>query len=297
MRWGLIGTGPWAESVHAPSLAAHPTADLVAVWGRTAEKAAALAEAHDVESVAVLDELLERVDAVSLAVAPDAQLEIARRAAAHGVHVLFEKPVSTDAAAVQRFADGLPDGIRTVVFLTRLFEPSRAAWLRERLGTTYSHAHVEWISAALAPGGRYADSTWRYGAGAIPDIMPHVLSQVVPLLGEVVGTDVSLWAERDGLLIGLRHPNGATTHVRLTLSASPDEKQEWIRFDAVDGSVTTPADALDFVAAHSVAVSAIEDGVDLALDPLLSQADLRSAIPTASVLGDLMSEARRVLGG
>ena len=187
MRWGLIGTGPWARTVHAPSLHAHPDAEFVAVWGRDGRKAADLAAEHGVRAVDGIDDLLDQVDAVSFAIAPSAQAPLARAAVERGRHVLLEKPVSTDPAVVADLADRVPDDVRAAVFLTRLFEPSRAAWLRGAMGGGYTEAHVEWVSSALTPGSAYADSAWRHGAdGAIWDLMPHVLSQVVAVLGDVV---------------------------------------------------------------------------------------------------------------
>ncbi|OEV24353.1 oxidoreductase, partial [Streptomyces nanshensis] len=44
MKFGLLGTGPWAERTHGPALAAHEEVELVGVWGRRAEPARALAE-------------------------------------------------------------------------------------------------------------------------------------------------------------------------------------------------------------------------------------------------------------
>ncbi len=43
MRFGLVGTGYWADSTHAPALATTPGARLASVWGRNADAAAALA--------------------------------------------------------------------------------------------------------------------------------------------------------------------------------------------------------------------------------------------------------------
>ncbi|MGW0583280.1 gfo/Idh/MocA family oxidoreductase, partial [Streptomyces sp. NPDC002920] len=37
MRIGLLGTGPWAQMVYAPVLAAHEDVDFVGVWGRRPE--------------------------------------------------------------------------------------------------------------------------------------------------------------------------------------------------------------------------------------------------------------------
>jgi predicted dehydrogenase len=46
MRFGLVGTGYWAESTHAPALATTPGARLASVWGRDPDAAAALAARH-----------------------------------------------------------------------------------------------------------------------------------------------------------------------------------------------------------------------------------------------------------
>ena len=43
MRFGVLGTGFWAEKVHAAALASHPSAELVGVWGRDLAKAKAVA--------------------------------------------------------------------------------------------------------------------------------------------------------------------------------------------------------------------------------------------------------------
>ena len=38
LRFGVVGTGYWAQEAHATALAAHPDAELVAVWGRDPAK-------------------------------------------------------------------------------------------------------------------------------------------------------------------------------------------------------------------------------------------------------------------
>jgi len=173
--------------VHAPSLSGR----LVAIWGRDATKRDSLARDFGVRASESLDDLLDSVDAVSLAVAPSAQAGIAERALARGRHLLVEKPVSTDSGVVQRLAGGIPAGVMAVVFVTRLFDPVRAAWLRDSIGRDYDHADVEWVSSSLTPGSPYADSQWRKNPGGIVwDLMPHILSQIVPVLGEVVDAEL-----------------------------------------------------------------------------------------------------------
>ncbi|WP_461030207.1 Gfo/Idh/MocA family oxidoreductase, partial [Streptomyces sparsus] len=48
MRFGLLGTGHWAEHTHAAALATHPDAELAGVWGRRPEAAAALGDRYGV---------------------------------------------------------------------------------------------------------------------------------------------------------------------------------------------------------------------------------------------------------
>lgn len=287
MRWGIVGTGPWARMVHAPSFTTHSEARLVTVWGRDPAKRESLARESGVPAAATLDELLASVDAVSLSVAPSAQAAIAAQVVARGRHVLLEKPVSTDVDVVRRLADGIPPGVGAMVFLTRLFEPVRARWVRESIGCGYSQAEVTWVSAALAPGSPYADSKWRTGPGVVWDVMPHVLSQVVPVLGEVVDAEIAEWPEYDGLHAQLRHRNGGVSDVRMTLNARPDQRVERIRFSGADGDAVSPEGPLDFVAAHRGAIQVIEAGAGIDEDPLLSMATIRSAVATTEIMRKL----------
>ena len=69
MRFGVLGTGFWAKEVHAATLAAHPSAELVGVWGRDLAKAKAVGAEFDVAGYDDVDALLAQVDAVALAAA------------------------------------------------------------------------------------------------------------------------------------------------------------------------------------------------------------------------------------
>ena len=123
MRFGLIGTGYWANSVHAPALATTPGARLASVWGRNAAAAAPLAAAHGATAYDDLDEFLASVDAVSFAVPPHVQAPLAIRAAEAGKHLLLEKPVALSVAdadavvtAVEKAGVGMP--LRAAVAIT-----------------------------------------------------------------------------------------------------------------------------------------------------------------------------------
>src|SRR5215203_4992490 len=77
MRFGLVGTGPWAERVHGPALSGTPGIELVGVWGRSEERASALATDLGTTPYVDLDALVADVDAVAFAVPPDVQAELA----------------------------------------------------------------------------------------------------------------------------------------------------------------------------------------------------------------------------
>jgi len=67
MRFGLLGTGPWAERTHGPALRDHPGAELAGVWGRRPEAAARLAERLGTRPYDDVDALLADCDAVAVA--------------------------------------------------------------------------------------------------------------------------------------------------------------------------------------------------------------------------------------
>src|SRR3954452_7405404 len=123
MRFGELGTGFWAEHVHAASLAEHPDAELVGVWGRDLAKAKAVGAQFDVPGSADLDALLADVDAVSFALPPDVQVPLAVRAAEAGKHLLLEKPIALTVEDADRLVAAVRDnGVASVVFFTFRFQ-------------------------------------------------------------------------------------------------------------------------------------------------------------------------------
>src|SRR3954464_12268716 len=110
MRFGVLGTGFWAEHVHAASLAEHPDAELVGVWGRDLAKAKAVGARFDVPGYADVDALLADVDAGSFALPPDVQVPLAVRAAEAGKHLLLEKPIALTVEDADRLPPPRPRG-------------------------------------------------------------------------------------------------------------------------------------------------------------------------------------------
>jgi predicted dehydrogenase len=216
-RFGVLGTGYWAQEAHATALAASDQADLVAIWGRDPAKTAAAAERFGVAGHTDLDRLLAEVDAVAIAVPPDVQAELALRAAAAGRHLLLDKPLALSLDAADRVAAAVGDaGVASLVFFTLRFLPEVAAWMEEAEAAGDWHGgDGAWLGTALEPGSPFAGSPWRRRKGALWDLGPHLLALAIPTLGPVervtAGTGLG-----DTVHLVLGHQGGASS--TLTLS-------------------------------------------------------------------------------
>jgi predicted dehydrogenase len=241
LRFGLLGTGPWAADTHAPALAGSPDADLVAVWGRDPAKAAALADRHGARAYSDVDELLADVDAVAIALPPDTQAPLAARAARAGRHLLLDKPLALDVAAADEVVAAATEaGVASVVFFTRRFRPA----IRDFLGTAAAaggwHGGRASILARVA-GLREGVSPWRAEHGGLWDVGPHALSLLLPVLGpvrEVVGAAVAPHATTHVLLA---HESGAVSTMALSLE-TPEPAQAFdVVFVGETGWATVPS--------------------------------------------------------
>ena len=219
MRFGVLGTGFWAKEVHAASLAAHPDAELVGVWGRDLGKAKALGAAFDVPGFGDVDELLSQVDAVTIALPPDVQAPLAERAATAGKHLLLEKPIALDVAGADRVVDAVRDaGVASVVFFTFRFQAATSTWLTQAARTRMAGGAGSWLSSLA--GSPFDSSPWRKEHGALWDIGPHALSVLVPALGPVAAVQAGAGL-RDTVHLVLTHDSGVASTVTLSHTVAP----------------------------------------------------------------------------
>jgi len=93
LRLGVVGTG-YLGSFHAQKYAAMPDVDLVALVDTDVDKARARARELDTKAYASPEEILGRVDAVSVAVPTSSHHRVARGFLLRGIHVLIEKPIT-----------------------------------------------------------------------------------------------------------------------------------------------------------------------------------------------------------
>lgn len=262
LRFGLIGTGYWADVAHAAGIDAHPEAELVGVWGRDPAKAAALADRHGARPFADLDELFGAVDAVAFSVPPDVQAELALRAAAAGKALLLEKPLALTVEAAERIVEAAR--APTVVFFTFRLDPALAPWYRDVVdGRDWDGASVLYLASIFEPGNPFGESPWRRVKGGLWDVGPHAVAALLPALGSVEELE-AVRGPRDEVHLALRHASGAASSVSVSLTAPAGVHE--VAFWGADGIVRRPGDGnADVAGAYASAIDALLTG-DASLD-------------------------------
>lgn len=222
MRFGLVGTGPWASMVHGPGLLAADQVDLVGVWGRRLDKAESLAGALEIRAYDDYDTLLADVEAVAFAVPPDVQAELALTAARAGKHLLLEKPVATDVAAAHALQQAATvAGVASVVFFTDRFVEESRAWFRQvQSASGWRGGWLRWFSSLQVEGNPFGNSPWRQQRGALWDIGPHALSTLGAALGPIEAL-TAVGGDADLVMLVLHHEAGLTSTASLTVLAPP----------------------------------------------------------------------------
>jgi predicted dehydrogenase len=262
MRVGLIGTGWWATTVHAPSLAEHSMVDFVGVWGRDHARAAELSATCGARAYADPDRLIDDVDALSFAVPPTVQVDLAVRAAERGRHLVLEKPIATSLADARRLEDAVTaNRVASIVFFTHRFMASTSEWLErlcQRGGWTCAHMDITFSSPGLE-----TRSPWRHEHGALWDLGPHVLSVLVPLLGDVIAVMAGR-GDGDQVHLIVQHAAGGSSTASVTLTA-PAAIGTHLSVDGEAGREVLPPPVLQtplLVAAHQAALDALLDLAD-----------------------------------
>jgi predicted dehydrogenase len=261
-RFGIVGTAYWAANVHAAGLPQVPGARLAGIWGRDPGKAASLAASCGTEAFPSFDAMLANVDAVSFAVPPAVQEDLALPAIEAGKHVLLEKPIATSSAAASRLADAARrNRVGSLVFFTRRFVPEIAAAIETARSHAWREAHVAVVSGALLPGSPYVDSVWRQAEGAaLWDVGPHILSLLVPVLGPVTRqralTTGPGWSRFE-----TTHAGGAVATCAVTLSAPPEARCNRYVFSDDTTRFVLPEPHLDHPAVYASAVGALLETV------------------------------------
>ena len=219
LRFGLAGTGHWAQITHAPALASTDGIDFAAVWGRNARAAGELADRYHATAYDDISGFVSNVDAVAFAVPPRVQAPIAIRAARAGKHLLLEKPITISAADADALVDAVEQAnVASVVFFTARFQADVRAWLSEVTATGgWAGGCAVWLGSALRAGNPF-NTPWRRDKGGLWDLAPHLISLLWASLGSVRSVTAQAGPGDVAHLI-LRHEPEATSTVTVTLNA------------------------------------------------------------------------------
>lgn len=223
-----------------------------------------MAETFGVRAYADLEAMLADVEAVSFAVTPEVQAQVALTAATAGKHLLLEKPVSTSLIEARLLARQVSErSLSSIVFLTARFRPEIADWLEEAGQSQWESATGMWKSSALAsPLSPYFTSQWRRNKdAALWDLGPHALALIIPLMGSIV--EVGARRADDAVIhLSLLHESGSHSTVDLCFEDSDTDQIELV-LHAGDRTASLPQ---SLTSRTSAMVNAIESLVALARD-------------------------------
>ena len=126
LRIGLLGAGRMGRN-HARVFSTLRYADLVGIYDPVAKSSQALAQNYEVRAFDTLDELLDSVDAVSIATPTPAHFDLASACLARGLDVFVEKPFTETLAQAEEL-------VRMVARTGRIVQVGHI----ERFNPTYS---------------------------------------------------------------------------------------------------------------------------------------------------------------
>jgi UDP-N-acetyl-2-amino-2-deoxyglucuronate dehydrogenase len=193
LGYALVGAGAIA-GVHAEALSQVPEARLVAVYNRTAGRARALGERWQIPWTTDYDSLLARpeVEVVSICTASGARVELARKAAEAGKHVVCEKPLEVTLERADTIIQACEEaGVQLGVIFEYRFFPATLAVKKaveaQRLGhMVLAATHVPWYRTDAY----YASGAWRAtwaldGGGALMNQSIHWIDLLLWMGGDV----------------------------------------------------------------------------------------------------------------
>lgn len=219
LRFGLVGTGYWAQVTHAPALASTEGIEFAAVWGRNPDAARSLAAPYRATAHSGMNAFLADIDAVAFSVPPDVQNAIAIRAASAGKHLLLEKPIGTSVAEAGRLARTVRQArVASVVFFTARFRADVRDWLSDVTSRDgWAGGWAIWLGSSLLESSPF-NTPWRRDKGSLWDLAPHAVSLLWAALGPVASVTADA-GRADVTHLVLHHESEATSAVTVTLSA------------------------------------------------------------------------------
>ncbi len=196
VRFGVVGTGMWANFVHLATYQAHPQAEIACVCdvdAGSAERAAARFGAESTETDYEAMMVRDDIDAVSIITPNVFHARMTLAALRAGKNVMCEKPMAMSYAEAQGMVEAADRaGVKTGInFSYRGFPGARYAHhivSEGHLGRIY-HVNAHYLSGGFA--NPKVPLVWRLqkdmaGTGALGDIGAHLIDQVQWISGETI---------------------------------------------------------------------------------------------------------------
>ncbi|MGE7368530.1 Gfo/Idh/MocA family protein [Neorhizobium sp. NPDC001467] len=241
LRTGVIGLGMSAPPHALSLLALHDRVEVAGVFSPTASRRAAFAEQFELPVVDSAEAIFEdaSIDYVIILTPPNSHLELVRKAAACGKHVLLEKPLDVTLARSQQLVETARQaGIRLGIVFQRRFRPTfvQAARLLSE-GELGDIVSVSMRLSNWRPQSYYDEpgrgTLSRDGGGVLLTQAIHTIDQMITLAGlptEVSGLAVTSALHRmeteDLVHAVLRFENGAIGSLSATTAAYPGYPDE-----------------------------------------------------------------------
>ncbi len=203
LRIGVAGYGYWG-SKHVRVLSGLSGVAVTVIDADEGRLAEAQRVHGPVTAVSSLDECLDEVDGVVIAVPPAAHAPLALTALDAGKGALVEKPLATTVADAEAMVD-MARVRDCCLMVGHTFEYNPAVWKLKEIIDSGELGRILYIDTARLDLGRYQND-----CNVIWDLAPHDISIVSYLLGEMPD-DTSVWARRH---IGRRHADVA--YLRMT---------------------------------------------------------------------------------
>ena len=255
-RLGILGAGNISDT-HARAAAAIPDVEVVAVHGRNLARAERLASTYGAKVFEDLERFLQHpMDAVAIGSPSGVHAEQGVRAAAHGLHLIVEKPLDVTPARADVLIQAAEHaGVRLGVFFQDRVQPDivrlHDALAGGRVGRPLiASARVKWYR----PPEYYRQSHWRGtweldGGGALMNQGIHTVDLLQWLLGPVARlaastrTTIHQIEVEDTVVALLEFESGAVATLEATTAAFPGYKRR-VEISGTEGTLMLEHDRL-----------------------------------------------------
>ncbi len=178
LRIGVIGGGHMGRN-HVRNLSEDKRFDLVGIYDTNSQQSKELASKYNTFAFDSLEDLLEKSEAVIIAVPSSIHKEVAIKVADHNVHALVEKPLATTSSDAKAIVDcfnvkGLKLAVGHIERFNPVFRELKKITTPEKI--IYIEAHR---FSPFSGSGRITDTT------VVEDLMIHDVDLICSLMGEI----------------------------------------------------------------------------------------------------------------